>query len=75
MVLFVIVALLALEPGREEGSIELSRLKVLGLASDLGKVPYVLPLLLRVEFRLLKTGGVWVLHLLLTLSLRFMIAL
>jgi hypothetical protein len=72
---FVTVRLLELELGREEGSIELSRLKLLGLESVFGSVPYVLPRLLSVEFCLLKVVGTWALHLLLTLSLRFSIAL
>lgn len=48
------VRLLWLDPGREEGSIELSLLRLVGLESDLDKVLYplgvALPLLLNVEF-------------------------
>ena len=70
-------ALLWLDVGRDDGSMELSLLKVVG-RSILGSVAYpgtALPRLLKVEFCLLKPGGVWVLHLLLTLSLRLSIAL
>ena len=73
------VALLWLEVGREvdEVSMELSLLRLVG-RSDFDNVPYpaiTLPRLLRVEFCLLKPGGVCVLHLLLTLSLRLSMAL
>lgn len=72
----VTVALLWLEVGRDEGSMELSLLSV-GL-SALDSEPYpaiALPRLLIVEFCLVKPGGVAVLQRLLTLSLRLSMAL
>ena len=76
----VTVRLLEEDPGREEGSMELSLLKLVGRTSDLDSVPYPLddaapPLLLNVEFCLLRPCGVCVLHLLFTLSLRLSMAL
>jgi hypothetical protein len=73
----VTVALLWLEEGREEGSVELSLLMALG-RSALESVPYpamALPRLLMVELCLVRLGGAWVLHRLETLSLRLSMAL
>jgi len=72
----VTVALLWLEAGREEGSVKGSRLELVGRSvfESVAK-PDTLPRLLKVELCLLKGGGGCVLHLLLTLSLRFSIAL
>ena len=67
------VALLWLEVGRDEGSMELSLLRF--GRSIWEKEPYTLPRLLSVEFCLVNPGGVAVLHLLLTLSLRLSMAL
>ena len=81
---FVMVILLELDPGREFGSIELPRLKLLGLESnlgmftELGKLPKLAPTplrLLAVEFCLLRPGVACALHLLLILSLRLSMAL
>lgn len=71
----VVLAGPALELGRDEGSCEFSWLRALGLGLGTGSVPYMLALLLKVELCRLKLGGAWVLHLLLTLSLRFIMAL
>jgi hypothetical protein len=81
---FVMVALLeldvgrpALDKGRENGSAELSLLRPVGrssLASE-PKPAMALARLLTLELCLLKFGGVYVLHRLLTLSLRFILAL
>ena len=50
------VRLLELEPGREDGSVEASLLRLLGRESVLGRVPYTLcvalPRLLAVELRM-----------------------
>jgi hypothetical protein len=81
---FVMVILLELDPGREFGSIELPRLKLLGLESNLGmltepgKPPKLAPTplrLLAVELCLLRPGAACALHLLLILSLRLSMAL
>jgi hypothetical protein len=72
------VRLLELDTGREEGSIELSLLKLLGLSSlekDGNPPKATLERLLIVEFCLLRGCGPWALHLLLTLSLRLSMAL
>ena len=58
------VRLLELEPGRDEGSMELSLLREVGLPSDFDSVPYVLPRLLNVEPCLLRPAGACALHLL-----------
>lgn len=71
------VTLLELDCGREGGSAVCSLLKLVGrsILDNEPKPAKALPRLLRVELCLLKVGGVWVLHLLLTLSLRLRLAL
>jgi hypothetical protein len=74
----VIVRLLELDAGREEGSMELSLLRLLGLSNleKGGSAPMAtLDRLLIVEFCLLRGCGAWALHRLLTLSLRLSMAL
>jgi hypothetical protein len=71
------VVLLELDCGREGASADSSLLRLVG-RSILDNEPnpdMALARLLRVELCLLRVGGVCVLHLLLTLSLRFMLAL
>lgn len=71
------VTLLELDCGRDRGSADCSLLRLVG-RSILDKVPNpatALPRLLKLELCLFKVGGVWVLHLLLTLSLRLRLAL